>query len=91
MKRLFQADKDIGGCFYINSRINRTYKDHLFVFLFGREERKEWTLELYNAVNGTHYTDPSVFFYKEKAFLPYSNSIFPSSLIDLTLARTSTS
>ena len=58
MKRLFQADKDIGGCFYINSRINRTYKDRLFVFLFGREERKEWTLELYNAVNGTHYTDP---------------------------------
>ncbi len=24
----------------------------------GREENKRWTLELYNAINGTDYTDP---------------------------------
>lgn len=35
----------------------RTHKDRLFQFLFGREERKEWTLQLYNAVNGSDYTD----------------------------------
>ena len=39
------------------SEINREYKDRLFVFIFGREENKKWTLSLYNAVNGTNYTD----------------------------------
>ena len=38
--------------------INTDHKDRLFGFLFGKEEHKEWTLSLYNAVNGTHYTDP---------------------------------
>ena len=41
------------------SLVNQKYKDRLFVFLFGREENKEWTLSLYNAVNGSHYTDAS--------------------------------
>ncbi|MCR4851009.1 MAG: hypothetical protein K5870_07085 [Lachnospiraceae bacterium] len=40
-------------------RINRKYKDRLFVFIFGREENKEWTLSLFNAVNGSDYTDSS--------------------------------
>ena len=39
--------------------VNREYKDRLFAFIFGREENKAWTLSLYNAVNGSHYTDPS--------------------------------
>ena len=30
-------------------------KDRLSKFIFGRPENKEWTLELYNAVNGSHY------------------------------------
>ena len=38
---------------------NRQYKDRLFIFLFGKEERRQWTLELYNAINGTDYKDPS--------------------------------
>ena len=38
--------------------INTDHKDRLFRFLFGNEANKEWTLSLYNAVNGTHYTDP---------------------------------
>ena len=38
---------------------NREYKDRLFNFLFGSEENKAWTLSLYNAVNGSNYTDPS--------------------------------
>lgn len=38
--------------------INREHKDRLFRFLFGNEANREWTLELYNAVNGTEYTEP---------------------------------
>ncbi len=37
--------------------VNRKHRDRLFSFLFGEEENKEWTLSLYNAVNGTGYTD----------------------------------
>lgn len=38
----------------------REYKDRLFSFIFGNEEHKDWTLSLYNAVNGTDYTDPAL-------------------------------
>ena len=38
--------------------VNREHKDRLFISLFGSAERKENTLELYNAVNGTHYDNP---------------------------------
>ena len=37
---------------------NAEYKDRLFNFLFGNEENKSWTLSLYNAINGSYYTDP---------------------------------
>jgi len=36
----------------------REYKDSLFVYLFGNEKYKNLTLELYNAINKTHYTNP---------------------------------
>ena len=38
----------------------REYKDRLFKAIFGRntEESKKWRLELYNALNGSSYTDP---------------------------------
>ena len=39
--------------------INRKYKDTVFRMLFGSEEYKENTLALYNAMNGSHYTDPA--------------------------------
>ena len=38
--------------------VNKEHKDRLFCFLFGSESNKEWTLSLYNAVNGTSYTEP---------------------------------
>ena len=41
-----------------NIGINREYKDRLFKFIFGNPDKKEWTLSLYNAMNGSHYTDP---------------------------------
>ena len=40
------------------SEIHREYRDRLFCYIFGSEAHKEWTLSLYNAVNGTAYTDP---------------------------------
>ena len=36
----------------------KKYKDRVFRFIFGNPARKEWALSLYNAVNGTNYTDP---------------------------------
>ena len=39
--------------------INRKYKDTVFRMLFGSEEYKENTLALYNAMNGSNYTDPA--------------------------------
>ena len=38
--------------------INTHYKDRLFSFIFGSPDRKDWTLSLYNAVNGSSYTNP---------------------------------
>jgi len=40
--------------------INVKYKDRLFNFIFGSEENREWTLSLYNAINGSDYKDASV-------------------------------
>ena len=37
------------------AKANRKYKDRLFKFIFGNPSHKEWTLMLYNAVNGTQY------------------------------------
>jgi hypothetical protein len=36
----------------------REYKDRLFKFIFGNPDNRQWTLSLYNAMNGTDYTDP---------------------------------
>lgn len=36
---------------------NREYKDRLFKIIFGREENKRFTLDLYNAINNSHYTN----------------------------------
>ncbi|MBQ7264769.1 MAG: hypothetical protein IJS61_01575 [Firmicutes bacterium] len=38
---------------------NREHKDRLFKFIFGNRKNLEWTLSLYNAVNGTRYTNPA--------------------------------
>ncbi len=38
---------------------NIKYKSRLFSFIFGREEHKEWTLQLYNAISGSSHTDPN--------------------------------
>ena len=40
--------------------VEKNHKDRLFNFIFGREEHKDRTLSLYNAVNGSDYTDPEL-------------------------------
>ena len=40
------------------TEVNREYKDRVFKFIFGNPENKEWTLSLYNAVNGSQYKNP---------------------------------
>ncbi len=42
----------------MEEKINKNGKDRLFCFIFGRSENRAWTLSLYNAVNGTEYTNP---------------------------------
>jgi hypothetical protein len=42
----------------MSGSIQNKYKDKLFKFIFGNPENKQWTLSLYNAVNGSNYTDP---------------------------------
>ena len=37
---------------------NIKHKDRLFIFLFGNESYKQWTLNLYNAINHSNYDDP---------------------------------
>ena len=37
--------------------VNEKHKDRLFKFIFGNPEKREWTLDLYNAVNGSNYTN----------------------------------
>ena len=57
---------------------NKLYKDRLFNFLFGSEENKAWTLSLYNAVNGSDYTDPSaieITTIKEVMYLSMHNDV----------------
>ena len=44
----------------IQATPTREYRDRLFKAIFGRdnEQSKRWRLDLYNALNGTSYTDP---------------------------------
>ena len=38
--------------------VNEEHKDRVFKFLFGNPENREWTLALYNAINGSNYNNP---------------------------------
>ena len=39
------------------SDAQREFRDRLFKFIFGNPDHKEWTLQLYNAINGSHHTN----------------------------------
>ncbi len=38
--------------------INYHHKDRVFKFIFGNPENKQWTLSLYNAINGSNHENP---------------------------------
>ena len=38
--------------------VNEEHKDRVFKYLFGNPENRQWTLSLYNAVNGSKYENP---------------------------------
>ena len=38
---------------------NTEYKDRVFKFIFGNPNNKQWTLDLYNAINASSYDDPN--------------------------------
>ncbi|MBR3357446.1 MAG: hypothetical protein IKG46_06395 [Solobacterium sp.] len=40
------------------TKTQREYKDRLFRFLFGSSEHKDWSLQLYNILMGTEFSDP---------------------------------
>ena len=42
---------------FIDNILSYNAKDRLFRFIFGSEERKKWTLSLYNAIYNTDYTN----------------------------------
>lgn len=59
IKKCYNKHKKRGVIPMTNQKgMNRQYRDRLFKFIFGNPEHKEWTLSLYNAVNGTNYTNP---------------------------------
>lgn len=59
--------------------INREYRDRLFKFIFGNPENREWTLSLYNAVNGSHYTNAD-----EIKFNTIENAVYMSMKNDVS-------
>jgi len=61
-------------------KVNSKYKDRLFTFLFGNEEYKENALSLYNAVNGTDYSDPD-----EITFYTIEDAIYISRKNDVAI------
>ncbi len=67
--------------------LQKEYKDRLFTFIFGSNENRAWTLSLYNAVNGSNYTDPSkieITTIKEVLYLGMHNDV--SFIIDNQLS-----
>ena len=58
------------------------YKDRLFSFLFGNEAHKEWTLSLYNAINGTHYDNPD-----DISIETIRQVLYPTGLLSTSVVR----
>lgn len=72
----------------ITPTVSREYKDRLFAFIFGSPENREWTLSLYNAVNGSDYKDAAeihITTIKEVLYLGMHNDVSFQSLDILNL------
>ena len=61
-----------------DATVNTQNKDRLFKKIFGSEDHRAWTLSLYNAVNGSNYTDPDKIEYNtidDFLYLGYHNDV----------------
>ncbi len=59
-------------------KVNRTYKDKLFRFIFGKEEIKENILELYNSLNNSAYTnaeDIDIYTLEDTVYMSMKNDV----------------
>jgi hypothetical protein len=56
----FSSEKTDWGICAVQKDAKKDYKDRLFKFIFGNLENRKWTLSLYNAVNGTDYSNPDL-------------------------------
>ncbi len=68
-------------------RVNRNYKDRLFCKIFGREKRKKYALELYNAINGSDYSrieDLEIITLEDAVYIKMKNDV--AYLINGTIA-----
>jgi hypothetical protein len=56
----------------------KNYKDKLFNYLFGREERKHYLLSLYNALNDKDYTnldELTIYTIEDAIYMGYKNDV----------------
>ena len=72
--------ENIKGGILEMAMINREHKDRLFSFLFGSETNREWTLSLYNGVNGTSYENP-----EDIHFTTIENAVYMGMKNDLSI------
>jgi len=62
----------------IQTKVNKKYKDRLFRLLFGNEKYKENTLALYNALNGTAYSnaeDVTIYTIEDVLYIDMKNDV----------------
>ena len=58
--------------------INKKHKDRVFKFIFGKSENRQWTLDLYNAVNGSKHENAEDIQFntiKDAVFLGMKNDV----------------
>ncbi|MGN0436165.1 MAG: hypothetical protein ACI4D8_06030, partial [Wujia sp.] len=72
--------KNLFSKFYsrIKYRTNRKYKDRLFCLIFGDERYKKNALMLYNAINGTEYTnenDLEIYTISDAVYIKMKNDV----------------
>ena len=64
-------------------RVNPKYKDRVFKFIFGNPANKEWTLALYNGVNGSNHKNPDDILFNTIDDAAFSGLEEPKPLLSL--------
>ena len=67
---------------------NSEHKDRVFKFLFGNPANRKWTLDLYNAINGSNYDNPDDIYFntiEDAVYLGMKNDVSFIILSELNL------